>query len=84
MIMKRGHASSTADWEVSGLTGVGHLAEGDDLVQQDPEGPHVRLDGELSVVDGLRRRPLHGELGAFSGHVVILVLHLQEQHPSAL
>lgn len=43
------------------FTWVGNFPVGDDLVEQNPEGPHVRLDGEGAVVDGLRCGPLDGE-----------------------
>ena len=62
-----------------GLTWVRHLAEGNDLIQEDPKGPHVWFDGELVAVDGLRGRPLHREFGPFSGHVKVLVLRLRQR-----
>lgn len=44
-------------------TWVGNLPIGDDLVQENSEGPHVRLDSEAAEVDGLWSRPLDRELG---------------------
>lgn len=58
------------------LTWVRHLSERYDLIQQDPEGPNVRLDGKAVFVDGLRSGPLDGELCSFFGLVNILILFL--------
>lgn len=44
-------------------TWVWDPAVGDDLHQQDTEGPDVGLDGEGAKVDGFRGCPLDGELG---------------------
>lgn len=45
------------------LTWVRDPAIGDDLHQQDTEGPDIWLDGEGAKVDGFRSCPLDGELG---------------------
>jgi hypothetical protein len=44
-------------------TWVGNAPIGDNLHQQDSEGPHISLDGKHPEVDGLRGGPLDGELG---------------------
>lgn len=44
-------------------TWVWDPAIGDNLHQQDPKGPDIRLDGEGAKVNGFRSCPLDGELG---------------------
>ena len=43
------------------LTRVRNLSVGEELHEQDPVGPDVRLDRELAKLDRFRRRPLHWE-----------------------
>ena len=38
----------------------------DDLNEEYPVGPDVRLDGEPAVESSLRGRPLDGELGTYT------------------
>lgn len=45
------------------LTWVRDAAVGDNLRQQDPERPHIRLDGEGPVVNGFWCCPLNWKLG---------------------
>ena len=45
------------------ITRVGDPAVGDQLGEQDPEAPDVRLDGEPAVVGRLGGSPLDGEPG---------------------
>lgn len=59
------------------LTWVRHLAKRHDLIQQNPKGPDVRLDGELVVLDGLWSSPLHREFSSFFGLIHILILLLK-------
>lgn len=40
---------------------------GDNLRQQDPKRPHIRLDGECPIVNGFRCCPLNGKLGSWRG-----------------
>lgn len=42
-------------------TWIRNFPIGDDLIQEDAEGPHIRLDSETSEVDGFRGGPLDGE-----------------------
>lgn len=37
----------------------------DNLRQQDPERPHIRLDGECPIVNGFWCCPLNGKLGTW-------------------
>ena len=50
------------------FTWVRDFSIGYDLIEQNSEGPHVRLDGERAVVNGLWSRPLNGEFGSCRGH----------------
>lgn len=58
------------------LTWVRDATMGDNLRQQDPERPHVRLDGEGPIVNGFWCCPLNGKLGpwweAERGHLGLL------------
>ena len=61
------------------FTWVGHPPLGDQLGEQDAEGPHVRLDGELAVQRCLRSGPLDGELGSCRGAKTQTLTNLYEQ-----
>lgn len=45
------------------LTRVGHPSLCRELCQQDPKGPHIRLDGEPAIEGGFWSRPLDGKFG---------------------
>lgn len=66
------------------LTWVRHPTLGDQLCEQDAEGPHVGLDGELSVQRGLWSGPLDGELctcrRGVSGDSVSVCLQVHSHH----
>lgn len=46
------------------FTWVRDLSVGYDLKEQNSKGPHVGLNGEGAVVDGLWSRPLDGKFGS--------------------
>lgn len=52
--------------------GVGDLAVREEFHEKDTVGPHVALDGEASVYDGLGRGPLNREAGALFGAVLVV------------
>lgn len=54
-------------------TWVGNLPVGDDFVQENSEGPHIRLDSEAAKVDGLWSRPLDRELSTCRGRHGLLL-----------
>lgn len=54
-------------------TFIGTLAVGKDLIEQDSEGPDVRLLGVDAVVGCLGRRPFDGDLGAAAWGVDVLL-----------
>ncbi len=62
------------------LTWVRHLSKCHDLIQQNSEGPNVRFDTELVVVDGLRSGPLHRKLSSFFCLINIFILFLETKH----
>ena len=49
----------------SRLTWVGNSALGDQFSEQNPKGPHIRLDGEPAVQSSFRGGPLDGEFGTY-------------------
>lgn len=59
--------------EISRLTRVRYPAVGDQLGEQYPEGPNVRLDAELAIVGRLGRGPLDREPGAHARLVLVLL-----------
>ena len=61
---------------------VGELAVHDDLVEHDPEQPHVRLHCEAVVEDGFGGRPHDGKFGPRVGLVDILVDNPNLERPA--
>lgn len=53
--------------------GVRDLAVGEQLHEEDAVRPHVALDGEAAVDDGLGRGPLDGEARALLGAVLVVL-----------
>ena len=47
------------------LTRIGHSSLSGELGQQNPKGPHIRLDGEPAVQSSFRGGPLDGEFGTY-------------------
>ena len=56
-----------------GFTWIWNTSVCDELGEQDTEAPDVRLDGELGVVGGLRRRPLDRESSADASLVFVFL-----------
>ena len=59
---------------------IGLLPQSQNLPEQDPEGPNVRLGGEDPVSEGLWRQPTNRDL-TFFAHPVVVVLVNVPGHP---
>ena len=59
---------------------IGLLPQSQNLPEQDPEGPNVRLGGEDPVPEGLWGQPTNRDL-TFFAHPVVVVLVNVPGHP---